>query len=28
VHVALTTHDAGGLTDNDFDLAREIDAVA
>jgi 4a-hydroxytetrahydrobiopterin dehydratase len=28
VHVALTTHDAGGLTDNDFDLAREIDSVA
>jgi 4a-hydroxytetrahydrobiopterin dehydratase len=28
VHVALSTHDAGGLTDNDFDLAREIDSAA
>ena len=26
VRVALTTHDAGGLTDNDFDLASEIEA--
>jgi 4a-hydroxytetrahydrobiopterin dehydratase len=26
VRVALTTHDAGGLTDNDFDLANEIEA--
>lgn len=28
VDVALTTHDAGGLTAADFDLAQEIDAVA
>jgi len=26
VRVALTTHDAGGLTDRDFDLATEIEA--
>ena len=26
VRVALTTHDAGGLTDLDFDLATEIEA--
>ena len=26
VHIALTTHDAGGLTDLDFDLATEIEA--
>lgn len=25
--VALTTHDAEGLTQNDFDLARKIDAL-
>jgi 4a-hydroxytetrahydrobiopterin dehydratase len=25
VTLALTTHDAGGLTANDFDLARSID---
>jgi 4a-hydroxytetrahydrobiopterin dehydratase len=25
VTLALTTHDAGGLTDLDFDLARQID---
>jgi 4a-hydroxytetrahydrobiopterin dehydratase len=25
VRVALTTHDAGGLTENDFDLANEIE---
>jgi 4a-hydroxytetrahydrobiopterin dehydratase len=25
VRVALTTHDAGGLTDNDFDLAAAIE---
>ncbi|HEU4368876.1 MAG TPA: 4a-hydroxytetrahydrobiopterin dehydratase [Methylomirabilota bacterium] len=25
VTLALTTHDAGGLTAKDFDLAREID---
>ena len=28
VEVTLSTHDAGGLTDLDFDLARQIDAVA
>ena len=28
VRVALTTHDAGGLTTNDFDLARQIEEVA
>ncbi|MFC1465995.1 MAG: 4a-hydroxytetrahydrobiopterin dehydratase [Candidatus Brachytrichaceae bacterium NZ_4S206] len=27
VTLALTTHDAGGLTDKDFDLARQIDAL-
>lgn len=27
VEVALVTHDAGGLTARDVDLAREIDAV-
>jgi 4a-hydroxytetrahydrobiopterin dehydratase len=27
VHVALTTHDAGGLSALDFDLAGEIDGV-
>ena len=27
VTVTLTTHDAGGLTQNDFDLAREIDRL-
>jgi len=26
VRVALSTHDAGGLTDKDFDLAIEIEA--
>jgi 4a-hydroxytetrahydrobiopterin dehydratase len=26
VTLTLTTHDAGGLTERDFDLAREIDA--
>lgn len=26
VRVALSTHDAGGLTDKDFDLAAEIEA--
>jgi 4a-hydroxytetrahydrobiopterin dehydratase len=25
VRVALSTHDAGGLTDNDFELAREVE---
>lgn len=25
---AITTHDAGGLTGNDFDLAREIERLA
>jgi 4a-hydroxytetrahydrobiopterin dehydratase len=28
VRIALTTHDAGGLTDLDFDLATEIEACA
>jgi 4a-hydroxytetrahydrobiopterin dehydratase len=28
VRLALVTHDAGGLTRNDFDLAAEIDALA
>jgi 4a-hydroxytetrahydrobiopterin dehydratase len=28
VKVALTTHDLGGLSDWDFELATEIDAVA
>lgn len=28
VHVALTTHDAGGLTTNDFELADAISASA
>ncbi|WP_026704103.1 4a-hydroxytetrahydrobiopterin dehydratase [Flavobacterium soli] len=27
VHIRLTTHDAGGLTDKDFELARKIDDV-
>jgi 4a-hydroxytetrahydrobiopterin dehydratase len=27
VRIALTTHDAGGLTDKDFDLAGQIDAT-
>ncbi len=27
VTLALTTHDAGGLTEKDFDLARQIDAL-
>jgi 4a-hydroxytetrahydrobiopterin dehydratase len=27
VRVALTTHDSGGLTANDMDLAAQIDAV-
>jgi 4a-hydroxytetrahydrobiopterin dehydratase len=27
VTLALTTHDAGGLTDKDFDLAAKIDAL-
>lgn len=27
VTIELTTHDAGGLTDNDFALAAEIDAL-
>jgi 4a-hydroxytetrahydrobiopterin dehydratase len=27
VKVALTTHDAGGLTSNDFDLATEIEGI-
>jgi 4a-hydroxytetrahydrobiopterin dehydratase len=28
VELALTTHDTGGLTRKDFDLAAKIDAVA
>ncbi len=28
VRVALTTHDVGGLTDWDFELAAAIDAIA
>jgi 4a-hydroxytetrahydrobiopterin dehydratase len=28
VKVALTTHDQGGLTDHDFDLAVQIDATS
>lgn len=28
VRVWLTTHDAGGITQRDFDLAREFDALA
>ncbi|MDQ1462212.1 MAG: 4a-hydroxytetrahydrobiopterin dehydratase [Actinomycetota bacterium] len=28
VRVALTTHDSGGLTANDFELAQQIEAVA
>ena len=27
VKVALTTHDAGGLTSNDFDLATQIEVI-
>ena len=27
VDITLTTHDAGGLTQRDFDLARQIDAA-
>ncbi len=27
VTLALTTHDAGGLTEKDFDLARQFDRV-
>jgi 4a-hydroxytetrahydrobiopterin dehydratase len=27
VEVVLTTHDAGGITDKDLDLARAIDAL-
>lgn len=27
VHIRLTTHDAGGLTELDFDLARAIDKL-
>ena len=28
VSITLTTHDAGGLTQRDWDLARRIDAAA
>ena len=27
VRLSLTTHDVGGLTDRDFDLAKRIDAL-
>ncbi len=27
VHLSLSTHDLGGLSDRDFDLAAEIDTV-
>ena len=27
VEIALTTHDAGGLTEKDFDLAAQIDEI-
>ena len=27
VHIRLSTHDAGGVTDKDMDLARAIDAL-
>jgi pterin-4a-carbinolamine dehydratase len=28
LHVTLSTHDAGGVTELDFALAREIDAAS
>lgn len=28
VNIRLSTHDAGGLTDKDFDLARAIEALS
>jgi 4a-hydroxytetrahydrobiopterin dehydratase len=28
VRLTLTTHDVGGLTDRDFDLAKQIDALS
>jgi 4a-hydroxytetrahydrobiopterin dehydratase len=28
VRVSLSTHSAGGLTENDFELARRVDALA
>ncbi|KAJ3256874.1 hypothetical protein HK103_005118 [Boothiomyces macroporosus] len=28
VNITLTTHDAGGLTDKDFNLAKKIDQIA
>ncbi|SDH40196.1 4a-hydroxytetrahydrobiopterin dehydratase [Sinosporangium album] len=28
LHLALTTHDAGGLTGRDFELAADIDRIA
>lgn len=28
VRIDLTTHDAGGITSNDIDLARAMDAIA
>ena len=27
VHIALSTHDAGGITQKDFDLAGDIEAI-
>lgn len=27
VHIKLTTHDAGGITDKDYDLANRIDQL-
>jgi 4a-hydroxytetrahydrobiopterin dehydratase len=28
VNISLTTHDAGGLTQNDFDLAKVISQIS
>ena len=28
VEIWLTTHDANGITDKDFDLAKEIDSLS
>ncbi len=27
IHIRLSTHDAGGVTDEDFDLAKNIDTL-
>lgn len=27
LHIRFSTHDAGGLTDSDFNLARTVDAI-